>query len=118
MRLAPLPTAPIVPEADRPQTGAVPQLVYQDAAGSLLRGDCARLMEVPERADVDLVVTSPPYALGVDYGQAGYADDQPYEGYLEWVAVWADTLLQASAHGGRACINIPLDSNKGGKRAI
>jgi len=118
VRLAPLPTAPIVPEADRPQTGAVPQLVYQDAAGTLLRGDCARLMEVPERAEVDLVVTSPPYALGVDYGQAGYADDQPYERYLEWVAVWADALLQASAYGGRACINIPLDSNKGGKRAI
>jgi site-specific DNA-methyltransferase (adenine-specific) len=92
--------------------------VYQDAAGSLLRGDCARLMEVPGRADVDLVVTSPPYSLGVDYGQAGYADDQPYQRYLQWVTVWAETLLQASAYGGRACINIPLDSNKGGKRAI
>src|SRR5205814_5609103 len=65
-----------------------------------------------------LVVTSPPYSLGVDYGQAGYADDQPYAKYLDSVKTWATTLLDVSAEGGRACINIPLDSNKGGKRAI
>jgi site-specific DNA-methyltransferase (adenine-specific) len=34
------------------------------------------------------------------------------------VRVWATALLRVSAPGGRACINIPLDSNKGGKRAI
>src|SRR5207253_2856286 len=50
--------------------------------------------------------------------QTGYADDQPYAHYLDWVKTWAITLLEVSAEGGRACINIPLDSNKGGKRAI
>jgi site-specific DNA-methyltransferase (adenine-specific) len=105
-------------EIDRPQRGDVPQLIYRDATATLLCGDCARLPEAQERAEFDLVVTSPPYSLGVDYGRAGYADDQPYHHYLEWVRSWATTLFHASAHGGRACINIPLDSNKGGKRAI
>jgi site-specific DNA-methyltransferase (adenine-specific) len=104
--------------ADRPQTGDVPQPVYDDALARVLRGDSARLIEAHAQADVNLVVTSPPYSLGVDYGQAGYADDQPYAHYLDWVRTWATTLLAVCAPGGRACINIPLDSNKGGKRAI
>jgi site-specific DNA-methyltransferase (adenine-specific) len=115
-RLTPLPAA--TTEIDTPRVGDVPQLVYRDAMATLLHGDCARLLESTEHPRFELVVTSPPYSLGVDYGQAGYADDQPYHRYLEWVRGWAMTLLGASAPGGRACINIPLDSNKGGKRAI
>ena len=105
-------------DADRPQRGGVPELVYDDGTARLLQGDCARLVEALPEACVNLIVTSPPYSLGIDYGQAGYADDQPYTSYLEWVRTWATALLQVSAPGGRACVNIPLDSNKGGKRAI
>jgi site-specific DNA-methyltransferase (adenine-specific) len=104
--------------ADRPQTGDVPQQIYQDALARVLHGDCARLLEAKDSQTANLIVTSPPYSLGVDYGQAGYVDDQPYTRYLDWVRTWAETLLRVSAADGRACINIPLDSNKGGKRAI
>jgi site-specific DNA-methyltransferase (adenine-specific) len=81
-------------------------------------GDSARLLEAADLLQANLIVTSPPYSLGVDYGQAGYVDDQPYVNYLDWVRTWAATLLRVSADGGRSCINMPLDSNKGGKRAI
>jgi site-specific DNA-methyltransferase (adenine-specific) len=116
--LTPLPPDGLDPSADRPQTGDVPTEVYADVLARVLLGDSARLLEASVAPNVNLIVTSPPYALGVDYGQAGYADDQPYETYLEWVHKWATTLYDVSANGGRACINIPLDSNKGGKRAI
>jgi site-specific DNA-methyltransferase (adenine-specific) len=116
-RVTPIPAA-LDASADRPQTGDVPQRVYEDALATVLRGDSARLLEASDLPQVNRVVTSPPYALGVDYGQAGYADDQPYAHYLEWVRTWAVTLLNVCAPDGRACINIPLDSNKGGKRAI
>jgi site-specific DNA-methyltransferase (adenine-specific) len=116
--LTPLPPDLLDPSADRPQTGDVPCQIYDDGLTRVLQGDSARLLEVADTRDVHLIVTSPPYSLGVDYGQAGYADDQPYATYLEWVRVWAATLLEIAADGGRACINIPLDSNKGGKRAI
>ncbi len=89
-----------------------------DARSTVLRGDCALLPAVLAAGSVDLMITSPPYGLGVDYGQAGYADDQPYRDYLAWVRGWASALLQISAEGGRACVNVPLDSNKGGKRAV
>jgi site-specific DNA-methyltransferase (adenine-specific) len=117
-RLVQMPPALIDTSADRPQTGEVPVLVHREPLAQVMRGDSARLVEAVGELGVNLVVTSPPYALGVDYGQAGYADDQPYASYLEWVRSWATMLLEVSAPGGRACINIPLDSNKGGKRAI
>ncbi len=116
-RLTPL-HVPTVQSLDRARHGEAPVVVYRDALTTLLRGDCARFLEADDQTRFDLAVTSPPYSLGVDYGQSGYVDDQPYHHYLEWVRAWATTLLQASNHGGRACINIPLDSNKGGKRAI
>ena len=104
--------------ADRPQTGDVPTRFFEDPLTRVLLGDSARLRETAGSLQANLVITSPPYSLGVDYGRAGYDDDQPYASYLNWVRAWAETLLHVSATDGRACINIPLDSNKGGKRAI
>jgi len=117
-RLAPLAPALLDAGADRAQSGDVPVSVYDDALARVMLGDSARLVEAVGAAGVNLIVTSPPYSLGVDYGQAGYADDQPYARYLDWVRTWATALLHVSANDGRACINIPLDSNKGGKRAV
>ena len=117
-KLTTLPPPVLDASADRPQTGDAPRRIYADALAEVLLGDCARLVEAQTDLAANLIITSPPYALGVDYGQAGYADDQPYAEYLAWVRTWATTLLNVSADGGRACINIPLDSNKGGKRAI
>src|ERR1700682_306758 len=116
-RLTPIPPA-LDAAADRPQSGDVPQRVYDDALARVMLGDSARRVEAVGEADVNVIVTSPPYSLGVDYGQAGYADAQPYARYLDWVRTWAAALLHVSAPDGRACINIPLVSNTGGKRAI
>jgi site-specific DNA-methyltransferase (adenine-specific) len=118
--LTPLPPDGLDPglNADRPQTGDIPEIIHEDAYARVMRGDSARLLECPDAPEANLIITSPPYALGVDYGQTSYADDQPYASYLEWVRTWASTLFGVAAAGGRACINIPLDSNKGGKRAI
>ena len=117
--LTPLPSDGLDPPADRPQTGDVPQIFHATSRARILLGDSARLLEALGRdLNANLIVTSPPYALGVDYGKAGYFDDQPYTDYLTWVRSWATTLLHVTANDGRACINIPLDSNKGGKRAI
>jgi site-specific DNA-methyltransferase (adenine-specific) len=67
---------------------------------------------------VHLVVTSPPYNLGKDYGTA--RDDATYHQYLEWVTAWCRELWRVLEPGGRLCLNIPLDINlsfdAGGKR--
>lgn len=67
---------------------------------------------------VQLIVTSPPYNLGKDYGTA--RDDATYFGYLDWVRTWCQELYRVLEPGGRVCLNIPLDINlsfdEGGKR--
>src|SRR5438132_13704908 len=83
--------------ADRPQTGDVPEQLYEDALARVMLGDCARLREAKSELQANLIVTSPPYSLGVDYGKAGYMDDQPYANYLKWVRTWAETLLHVAA---------------------
>jgi site-specific DNA-methyltransferase (adenine-specific) len=67
---------------------------------------------------VQLIVTSPPYNLGKDYGTA--RDDATYHRYLDWVVVWSRQVWRVLEPGGRLCLNIPLDINlsfdAGGKR--
>jgi site-specific DNA-methyltransferase (adenine-specific) len=88
---------------------------YRDDRVSIYHGDSTHLPFAGDES-VDLTITSPPYNLDVSYN--GYDDDVPYRAYLEWVEIWARTLYRVSTVGGRACINIPLDTNKGGKRAM
>jgi site-specific DNA-methyltransferase (adenine-specific) len=88
---------------------------YRDDLVAIYCADSTHL-DVLGDASIDLVVTSPPYNLDVSYN--GYADDLPYPFYLEWVRLWATALLRIARSGGRVCVNIPLDSNKGGKRPV
>jgi site-specific DNA-methyltransferase (adenine-specific) len=77
--------------------------------------DSTHLIVLPD-ASVDLIVTSPPYNLDVSYN--GYHDALPYAQYCDWVTLWATALRRVARPNGRACINVPLDSNKGGKRPV
>ena len=60
-------------------------------------------------AGVHLVVTSPPYNLGKDYGTA--RDDKTYQQYLDWTAQWGAALKHVLAPGSRVCVNLPIDIN-------
>ena len=50
-------------------------------------GDCIEGMSRLEPESVDLIVTSPPYNLGIDYGE--YSDRQERGRYLQWLDGWA-----------------------------
>jgi site-specific DNA-methyltransferase (adenine-specific) len=62
-----------------------------------------------EASSVQLVVTSPPYNLGKDYGTA--RDDATYHSYLDWTVAWCRQLWRVLEPGGRLCLNIPIDIN-------
>jgi site-specific DNA-methyltransferase (adenine-specific) len=64
---------------------------------------------------IDLTVTSPPYDLNKPYGSS---DSHPYADYLSWSRAWLAELHRATSVGGRLCLNIPLDTNLGGKRSV
>jgi site-specific DNA-methyltransferase (adenine-specific) len=55
-------------------------------------------------ASIDLVVTSPPYNIGVRYGK--YSDRQDRQSYLRWCAEWAAQLQRALKPSGSFFLNI------------
>jgi site-specific DNA-methyltransferase (adenine-specific) len=90
---------------------------YRDELVEIYNADSTDISFLAD-ASVQLVVTSPPYNLGKDYGSA--RDDATYHEYLNWVETWCRELYRVLEPGGRLCLNIPLDINlsfdKGGKR--
>ena len=70
---------------------------------------------LPE-GSVDLVVTSPPYNIDMQYGT--YKDDVPYVAYLEFSREWLDGVFHVLKDDGRMCLNVPLDKNKGGQQSV
>ena len=72
-------------------------------------------VELPE-ASVDLIVTSPPYNVGIEYNS--HNDNISYAEYLQWTESWLEKALNLLKLGGRMCLNIPLDKNKGGQQSV
>ena len=65
---------------------------------------------------IDLTVTSPPYNLNIDYNSND--DSLPYVKYLTFTREWLTNVYAWTKSTGRLCLNIPLDTNKGGKRPV
>ena len=67
-------------------------------------GDCIEVLAaLPERS-VDVVVTSPPYNLGIRYRT--YDDGQPRHEYLEWTGRWAAALARQLRPQGSLFLNV------------
>ncbi len=81
---------------------------------TVLQGDFLQLPLRP--GSIDLVVTSPPY--GVDMPYTSSPDDRPYPEYLDFTEAWLRRCWELARPDGRACVNVPLDKNKGGHRSL
>ena len=65
---------------------------------------------------IDLIVTSPPYNVGIDYDSND--DTIGYEAYLDFSREWIQNCYIWSKPHARFLLNIPLDKNKGGHRSV
>jgi site-specific DNA-methyltransferase (adenine-specific) len=61
---------------------------------------------------VDLIVTSPPYNVGISYDN--YDDARSYAEYLVFTREWLAACLRVARPDGRLCLNIPLDTAEQG----
>jgi site-specific DNA-methyltransferase (adenine-specific) len=71
---------------------------------SLNLGDCFKGLETLEPGSVDLVVTSPPYNIGVRYNN--YDDSIKRSRYLDWMEQWAVLVKRVLAEDGSLFLNI------------
>jgi site-specific DNA-methyltransferase (adenine-specific) len=67
-------------------------------------GDCVEGMRRLPDESVDLVVTSPPYNLGISYGK--YEDDLAPKDYLSWSLEWAAEVKRLLKPAGAFFLNI------------
>ncbi len=71
--------------------------------------DCLDGMQAMEAGSVDVVVTSPPYNLGVGY--RSYHDRKTREEYLRWVETWSASVARILKPDGSFFLNL----NAGGE---
>lgn len=86
---------------------------YKDI--NIYNNDMLRIKSI-ENNSIDLIVTSPPYNLDIQY--ASYNDALSYKDYLKLCKKWFLKLYELAKDDGRFCLNIPLDKSKGGYQSV
>lgn len=80
---------------------------------TLINGDCIKVMsEIPEKS-VDLIVTSPPYGVGIDYDT--FQDDLEFDQYKTFSNNWLREAYRVLKDDGRIALNIPYEINRQSK---
>ncbi|HMK37025.1 MAG TPA: site-specific DNA-methyltransferase [Desulfomonilaceae bacterium] len=91
--------------ADQELPVAYAELTGPGAGIVLYKGDClAGMSRILEPDSVDVIVTSPPYNIGIRYGR--YDDGIPRDAYLEWMGNWAKLVRRVLKPDGSLFLNI------------
>lgn len=76
----------------------------------------ARSMGFLQEDSIDLIVTSPPYNMDIQY--TSNDDNLEYQDYLKFSKLWLQEALRVTKSDGRMCLNVALDKNKNGRKPI
>ena len=90
--------------------------MIEDYVGKVISGDCIEVMAKMPESSVDLIVTSPPYGVGIAYDS--FNDDIEFEQYKLFSASWLREAYRVLKDDGRIALNIPYEINrqdKGGR---
>ena len=75
-----------------------------DSSVRFYEDDCLVVLPSLQPASVDVVVTSPPYNLGIRY--RSYKDDIPRADYLSWTDQWIRAIARVMAPQGSFFLNV------------
>jgi len=81
--------------------------------GKVINGDCREVMKTMEEGCIDLIVTSPPYGVGIEYDV--HDDDMFVEDYLKFTEEWMTESFRVLKDDGRIAINLPYETNRQAK---
>jgi site-specific DNA-methyltransferase (adenine-specific) len=104
---------PEVAKAGQDYPSVIPY--FEANSVSLFNEDTLTTKAIKENS-VNLIVTSPPYCVSIDYEK--YDDKIPYPEYKAFTRKWLERCYAFSKDDGRLCLNIPLDKNKGGQQSV
>jgi site-specific DNA-methyltransferase (adenine-specific) len=90
----------VVPAFPTPHT----QFHSGSATFSFYLGDCVDILDRWPRGSVDVMVTSPPYNLGIRY--RSYDDTMPRSEYLAWSGEWIQRAAGVLATDGSLFLNV------------
>ncbi len=92
-----------------------PRVFFENDVIKILNDDVISTKLVEDNS-VDLIVTSPPYNVDIQYNS--HKDDLSYSEYLEFSRRWMSRCFDWLKDDGRFCLNVPLDKNKGGQQSV
>jgi site-specific DNA-methyltransferase (adenine-specific) len=106
MHLPEIETSPSCGMAKTPENDLLPgfEIPAEETRFELHLGDCIAGMASLPAGSVDVVVTSPPYNLGIDYGT--YQDDLSEQTYLDWTRAWVGEVKRVLRDDGALFLNI------------
>jgi site-specific DNA-methyltransferase (adenine-specific) len=77
--------------------------------GKIINGDCIEVMKTLPESSVDLIVTSPPYSVNINYDV--YDDNTTIDEYLNFTKKWLEGAFRLLKDDGRICVNVPFEIN-------
>ncbi len=77
--------------------------------GKIINGDCIEVLKTFPESFIDLVVTSPPYNVGIEYDT--HIDNTEMDDYWTWTEKWLVQIYRTLKDDGRVAINMPLEVN-------
>lgn len=90
--------------------------MIENVVNSIINGDCRDELKKFQDGSIDLVVTSPPYGVGINYDV--HNDDIEFEEYKKFSKEWLSEVFRVLKDDGRIALNIPYEINrqiKGGR---
>lgn len=75
----------------------------------IINDNCVDVMSKMTNDSIDLIVTSPPYNVGIDYDSCD--DKMSMEDYWEWTKDWLTESFKVLKDDGRIAVNIPYEVN-------
>jgi site-specific DNA-methyltransferase (adenine-specific) len=85
----------------------------EELKGKIWQSDTVEFMNNMEEGSIDLMVTSPPYGVGIDYDS--WDDDKEFNEYMKFTEEWLTAAYRVLKDDGRIAINIPYEINRQSK---
>jgi site-specific DNA-methyltransferase (adenine-specific) len=75
----------------------------------IITGNCVEVMSKLPENSIDLIVTSPPYSVNINYDV--YDDNTTIDKYLDFSKQWLENTFRILKDDGRICVNVPYEIN-------